>query len=112
MNYLISMSYEMGLPLDKNIKKYFPNATKCSTWHDVKTSHETKDMKVRIKLDDIYGMLMILALGLSGAILLLTLELMTNAMKVSMRAASTPGIGKTCCTKVQDYFGSIFISQS
>ena len=99
MNYLISMSYEMGLPLGTNHEMYFPNATKCSTWHDVKTSHETKDMKIRIKLDDIYGMMIILALGLIGATLLLTLEFMTKAMKVKMRAASPPEIGKMFCLK-------------
>ena len=78
-NYLIRMSFEMGLPLDKSLEKYVPNATKCSTWHDVKASHMKDDQNIVVQLDDIYGMTIILALGISGSVVLLIAEIITKA---------------------------------
>ena len=89
----------MGLSLMKGMDAVIPNVTKCLTWQDVKASHLAEGNQVVITLDKIYGMMIILALGLIGATLLLTLEFMTKAMKVKMRAASPPEIGKMFCPK-------------
>ena len=71
----------MGLPLDKNVEKYVPNATKCSTWHDVRTSHMKKDQNIVHHLDDIYGMIILLAIGISGSVVLLAAELLLTKAK-------------------------------
>ena len=78
INHLIGMSYQMGLEYDRKLEYYLPNATKCSTWHDVKMSHHVEDQKVVAQLDDIYGMVILLAMGLGGAVTLLAWELLTK----------------------------------
>ena len=56
-----------------------PNSTKCMTWQDVKASHETDSPEIVIRIDDIYGMVILLAMGLGGALVVLTLELLMKA---------------------------------
>ena len=51
------------------------------TWQDVKASHETDNPEVVIRMDDIYGMMILLATGLGGALVVLTLELLMKARK-------------------------------
>ena len=51
------------------------------TWQDVKASHETDNPEVVIRMDDIYGMMILLATGLGGALVILTLELLMKAQK-------------------------------
>ena len=58
-----------------------PNSTKCMTWQDVKASHETDNPEVVIRIDDIYGMMILLATGLGGAMVVLTLERLMKARK-------------------------------
>ena len=53
-----------------------PNSTKCMTWQDVKSSHETDSPQVVIRIDDIYGVVILLAMGLGGALVVLALELL------------------------------------
>ena len=43
-----------------------PNATECATNADVQRSHMAQDTKVVLKLDNIYGMIVLLGLGLLG----------------------------------------------
>ena len=56
-----------------------PHSTKCMTWQDVKASHETDSPEVIIKLDDIYGMVIFLAIGIVGAVVVLILEILMKA---------------------------------
>ena len=63
----------MGL-IQNEIQKNVPNATHCLTWSAVQASHTRKGQDVVFKLEDIYGTLILLALGLSGAILILVSE--------------------------------------
>ena len=58
---------------------FMPNSTKCMTWQDVKASHETDSPEIVIRIDDIYGMVILLAMGLGGALVVLTLELLMKA---------------------------------
>ena len=63
----------MGL-IQNEIQKNLPNATHCLTWSAVQASHTRKGQDVVFKLEDIYGTLILLALGFSGAILILISE--------------------------------------
>ena len=71
----------MGFSFEKNIELYIPNATKCWTWHDVKQSHMKDDHKMVVKLEDIRGLIILLVVGLCGAITILTMELIIKALK-------------------------------
>ena len=44
-----------------------PNATECATNADVQRSHRDQDAKVVLELDNIYGMIVLLGLGLLGS---------------------------------------------
>ena len=73
-NELIDIAREMGF-FDVLIKEYLPNATKCLTQADVQRSHFGEDEKVVFKLDNIYGMIIMLCIGLGLATLIAMLEL-------------------------------------
>ena len=75
----------MGFSFEKNIELYIPNATKCWTWQDVKKSHMIDDQKVVIQLEDIHGLIILLVVGLGGAIAILTVELITKALKQDIK---------------------------
>ena len=66
---------------DIEMEEYIPNSTKCRTWQDVKASHEKDNPQVVVRLDDIYGMVIILALGLGGAVVAFTVECLSKAQK-------------------------------
>ena len=51
----------------------FPNFTKCSTWQDIKKSHAAPKL-VELLLHDVYGMLILLSIGLTISILALAVE--------------------------------------
>ena len=73
---------QMDLEFSINrIKDFLPNSTKCMTWQDVKASHETDNPEVVVRIEDVYGMLILLAAGLCGAFIVLTLELLMKAQK-------------------------------
>ena len=62
------------------IEDYVPNSTKCMTWQ-VKASHEIEDPQVVMSLDDIYGMAILLALGLGAAVMVFCREYSMKAQK-------------------------------
>ena len=49
-----------------DVSSALPNNTKCSTWKDVKHSHTSKRLE-KLLLQDVYGTLILLAIGLTGA---------------------------------------------
>ena len=63
VNELIELARQSGL--FTNINKLMPNATECATNADVQRSHMAQD--VVLKLDNIYGMIVLLGLGLVGS---------------------------------------------
>ena len=77
-NYFIDMRIQMGFSFEKNIELYIPNATKCWTWNDVKKSHHDDDNVPVIKLEDIIGLIILLAVGFGGAMTILTIEFCTR----------------------------------
>ena len=50
------------------------NRTKCNSWNDIYDSHKKKGNENVIILDDIYGMLILLSVGLSAALLIFVTE--------------------------------------
>ena len=81
-NYLMDLMNQMDLEFSRNrILDYLPNSTNCMTWPDVKASHETDSPKVIIRIENIYGMLILLAVGLCGSLIVFILELFMSALK-------------------------------
>ena len=84
-NKLVELQDQMGLEFSQNgIDDYIPNATKCMTWHDVEKSHEN-DTALVIKLERVYGMIILLALGLGGAMTAFSLEILTKSIPLRFR---------------------------
>ena len=73
MNYFIDLAKQMGL-IQKSFFNYLPNGTICSTVNDVYESHMENDHTVTVKLNDIYGMLVLLGLGVGLALIIFTAE--------------------------------------
>ena len=62
----------------------FPNFTKCSTWKDIKESHSS-DTLVELQLHDVYGMLILLSIGLMGSVFGLVVEKVRDRKEISSR---------------------------
>ena len=78
-NDLIRDSHESGIELTKEkLLRYIPNATKCDTWPDVKASHMEEQHSLVVNLDDITGMMVLLASGLCGGLIILIAEPLTK----------------------------------
>lgn len=73
MNSLLHIAKQMGL-IHNSYYSYLPNATKCTTIGNVKKSHEGKNRRVTVYLNDIFGMLILLGLGAGGALISLITE--------------------------------------
>ena len=71
----------MGDSIESQIQRVYPNMTKCLTWNDVKKSHMTQYPNVVITFEDISGLLLVLAVGLVGAVIFMSLELAVEAFK-------------------------------
>ena len=71
MNSLIDIAKQIGL-IHQSYYSYLPNATKCNTIADVFKSH--KRGRVIVKMNDVYGMLVILGLGMGLALITFTAE--------------------------------------
>ena len=72
-NKLIDIAIESGW-FDAEFSKYLPNATKCLRHDDVQWSHCETDQRVVFKIDNIYGMIILLAIGLGMATLIAIAE--------------------------------------
>ena len=68
VNQLLDIANQMGL-VDGLFKQTVPNSTKCATWHDIEASHMSKDSKKVLSFDDIFGMMILLFIGISSALL-------------------------------------------
>ena len=79
-NYLGGIRKQMGSSFQIELNRKLPNATKCSTWNDVEQSHTMEDPRVVVQLEDIYGMMILLAVGLSGAVMVITMELLNKIL--------------------------------
>ena len=77
MNKIINMAKQVGV-IQNSYYKNLPNATKCKTIHDVYKSHAEKNRRVIVDVNDIYGMLLLLGLGVAGAVITFTAEFLTK----------------------------------
>ena len=73
-NELIRRAVESGLIAEK-LREHLPNATQCVSHADVQRSHIGKGQKVVFKIGNIYGMIMLLSIGLGIATLIMLAEL-------------------------------------
>ena len=67
-NEIIDHAIESGW-FNAEFSKYLPNATKCLRHDDVQWSHFETDQRVVFKMENIYGMIILLAIGLGLATL-------------------------------------------
>ena len=73
-NELIHRAVESGLIAEK-LREHLPNATQCVSHADVQRSHYGKGQKVVFKIGNIYGMIILLSIGLGVATLTVIAEL-------------------------------------
>ena len=66
----------MGL-IDKQIQMSVPNASNCLTSSAVQASHIKRDKNVVYTIEDVYGMIIPLGLGLVGGLTILIFELLS-----------------------------------
>ena len=74
LNNIIDMSHGTGFSKLTN-DDFLPYGKSCLTWQDVKASHDAEDGQVVIRLEEVFGMLIILFVGLSGAAMTMALVL-------------------------------------
>ena len=72
-NELIDLANQMGL-IDEQIQRSVPNASNCLTSSAVQASHMKRGEKVIYKIEDVYGMIVPLGMGLGGGVTILILE--------------------------------------
>ena len=73
-NELIHRAVESGL-IAERLKYHLPNATKCVSHADVQRSHIGKGQQVVFKVGNIYGMIILLSIGLGVSTLIVIAEL-------------------------------------
>ena len=66
---------------ESQLKRVSPNMTKCLTWNKVRKSQMEQDQNVVITFEDISGLLLVLAVGLIGAMIFILVELAVKALK-------------------------------
>ena len=81
MNYLIGLQDQMGDSIGSKSNRLWPNTTKCTTWNKVQKSQMEQDPNVVITFEDISGLLLVLAVGLVGAMIFMSLEHGVKAFK-------------------------------
>ena len=83
MNSLIQVAKQMGL-IEMSYFKHLTNATKCRTLNDVYESHAKLSHKVTVEVNDIFGTMILLGIGLTGALFILIAE---EILKIRVRYA-------------------------
>ena len=71
----------MGDSLDQQVNREMENSTKCLTWNQVQNSQMEQDQNVVITFEDISGLLLVLAVGLIGAMIFISVELVVKAFE-------------------------------
>ena len=95
LNQFVDSAFEVGISSDMQFYNHIPNSTKCLTWEDVEASHTKEGHEVIVNLDDTYGSIILLASGLGGALVILTIELLTKCKSKKFRWKKTQrAIGK------------------
>ena len=80
-NSFIHLSKQLGL-IEKSYYDNLPNATKCKTISDVYNSHAEGNHEVVVELNDIYGMMGLLGLGVGWSLATFIAEAALSLFKV------------------------------
>ena len=83
-NELILLAHQMGL-IDRLFKNNEGNATKCSTRSGVRSTNTERDQKRVLEIKDIYGMLILITIGLSGALLVFVGECIIHKVNCTVQ---------------------------
>ena len=79
-NELIKHAREAGL-IDAELKKHSPHAKECLTHANIEKSHFGKEQRrFTLQLENIYGMLILLAVGLGGGVVTLLSEVIIHEL--------------------------------
>ena len=81
-NELIELARQSGL-IDAEFRKFIPYASKCLTHADVQKSHIEDGVTVVLKLENIYGIIGLLALGLGGSVISMIIEIIYHKLGYS-----------------------------
>ena len=73
VNELIEIARQSGM-IDMQFKRYLPFASKCLTYADRQEHNIEKDRTVAFKLENIYGILILFAVGLGGCVITMLAE--------------------------------------
>ena len=80
-NKLIDLAKQLDI-INLAIQKHIPNATKCSTWSAVHESHWGKGELAEFKVENIFGIMILLAIGLGGSLIIAVLECIYSDISV------------------------------
>ena len=69
-----------------------PNATECATNGDVQRSHVAQDARVELKLENIYGMMVLLGLGLVGGAIAFMAEVIKKKFETHKKVLQQRGL--------------------
>ena len=72
-NNLIDLANQMGF-IDKQIQNSVPNASNCLTSSAVQESHIKRDKNVVYMLEYVYGLMILLGVGMVGGLIILIIE--------------------------------------
>ena len=86
-NELIELARQSGL-IDAEFRKFIPYASKCLTHADVQKSHIGDGVKVVLKLENIYGLIILLALGLGGSVISMIIEITNHKLGYSCKGGN------------------------
>ena len=80
VNRLIDMANQMGL-IEELLNRETQNVSICKTWGDVKASHFSENTNVVFYLEDVGGIMSMLVIGLTLALMAFIVENMTHWWK-------------------------------
>ena len=87
VNDLLYLANQMGL-ITGLFEQTLHNRTKCSTWNAIQESHMQRGNENVIELHDIRGMMILLSIGLSAALLTFIIELILHSKKIKRQVVN------------------------
>ena len=84
VNELIEIARQSGM-IDVQFKRYLPFASKCLTNADRQEHNIEKDRTVAFKLENIYGIIILWAIGLGGCVITMIAEKITHCVHGCMK---------------------------
>ena len=79
---------------DDQIQKYTPNASRCLTAAAIEETNREKHTKRALRLEDKYGIFLLLSIGLAGALMVLVGEHIAHKMQSKKGSIEGRNIGQ------------------